>query len=68
MPTVQVTSRVEIDFEEVLNRVARLGMKELEQFTDKVIALQAQRLARSLPKNETELLKKINHGNDSALT
>ena len=62
MPTVQVTSRVEIDFEEVLNGIARLGMKELEQFADKVLALQAQRRARSLPKNEAELLQKINQG------
>ncbi len=62
MPTVQVTSRVEIDFEEVLNGIARLGMTELEQFADKVIALQAQRRARSLPKNEAELLQKINQG------
>ena len=62
MPIVQVTSRVEIDFDEVLNGVARLGMNELEQFADKVIALQAQRRARSLPKNETELLQKINQG------
>ncbi|MDZ7364135.1 MAG: hypothetical protein ONB46_25985 [candidate division KSB1 bacterium] len=62
MPTVQVTSRVEIDFEEVLNGVARLGMNELEQLADKVLALQAQRRASSLPKNETELLQKINQG------
>ncbi|MDZ7364140.1 MAG: hypothetical protein ONB46_26015 [candidate division KSB1 bacterium] len=62
MPTVQVTSRVEIDFEEVLNGVARLGMNELEQLADKVLALQAQHRARSLPKNEAELLQKINQG------
>jgi hypothetical protein len=62
MPTVQVTSRVEIDFEEVLNGIARLGMTELEQFVDKAIAFQAQHRARSLPENETELLQKINHG------
>lgn len=62
MPTVQVISRVEVDFEEVLNGIARLGMKELEQFVDKAIAVQAQRRARSLPKDEAELLQKINRG------
>lgn len=62
MPTVQVTSRVEIDFEEVLNGIARLGTEQLEQFLDKAIALQAQRRAPSLPKDEAELLQKINHG------
>ena len=62
MPTVQVTSRIEIDFEEVLKGMARLQMKDPERFVDQVIALQAQRRAPSLPKNEAELLQKINQG------
>jgi hypothetical protein len=62
MPKVHVTSQIEIDLDEVLQGLARLGTKELEQFIDKVIALQAQRRAPSLPKDETELLQQINRG------
>lgn len=62
MPKVQVTSQIEIDLDEVLCGLARLETKELEQFVDKVIALQAQRRAPSLPKDETELLQQINRG------
>jgi hypothetical protein len=57
MPKVHVTSQIEIDLDEVLQGLARLGTKELEQFVDKVITLQAQRRAPSLPKDETELLQ-----------
>jgi hypothetical protein len=62
MPKVHVTSQIEIDLDEVLQGLARLGTKELEQFVDKVIALQAQRRAPSLPKKATELLQQINRG------
>jgi hypothetical protein len=62
MPKVQVTSQIEIDFDEVLKGIALLKNSELEQFTDKVIALRAQRRAPNLPKDEAELLQKINAG------
>lgn len=62
MPKVQVTSQIEIDLDEVLHGLARLGTKELEQFVDQVIALRAQRRAPSLSKDETELLQQINCG------
>jgi hypothetical protein len=62
MPKVHVTSQIEIDLDEVLQGLARLGAKELEQFVEKAIALQAQRRAPSLPKNQTELLQQINRG------
>jgi hypothetical protein len=62
MPKVHVTSQIEIDLDEVLQGLARLGVKELEQFVEKTIALQAQRRAPSLPKDETELLQQINRG------
>jgi hypothetical protein len=62
MPKVHVTSQIEIDLDEVLQGLARLGTTELEQFTDRVIALQAQRRAPSLPQNETKLLQQINRG------
>ena len=62
MPKVQVTSQIEIDLDEVVHGLAQLGTRELEQFADKVMALQAQRRAPSLPKDETELLQQINRG------
>ncbi|MCX6048453.1 MAG: STAS/SEC14 domain-containing protein [Chloroflexi bacterium] len=62
MPKVQVTSKIELDFDEVLQGVARLETIELEQFAEKIIALRAQRRAPSLPQNEAELLEKINQG------
>jgi hypothetical protein len=42
MPKVRVTSQIAIDLDEVLQGLARLGSKELEQFVEKIIALQAQ--------------------------
>ena len=62
MPKVHVTSQIEIDLDEVLHGLAQLGSQELEQFIDKILALQAQRRAPSLPKDETELLQQINCG------
>ena len=62
MPAVQVTSKIEIDFEEVLLGLSRLETNVMEQFVDKVIALQAERRAHRLPKREAELLQKINQG------
>lgn len=62
MATVQVTSRVEIDLEEMLNGIARLEADELEKFIDKALALQARRRAPSFSKDESDLLEKINEG------
>jgi len=60
MPTVQVKSQVSLD--ELLNGVAQLSLPELERFVSRVVALQAQRKSPSLPKDESELLLKINQG------
>jgi hypothetical protein len=62
MPKVHVTFQIEIDLDEVLQGLARLGTKELAQFVAKVIALRAQHSAPGLPKDETELLQQINRG------
>ena len=62
MPKVQVMSQVELDVDELLKGVARLGSRELEQFADRVQALRAHRRAPSLPKREAELLQLINRG------
>ena len=62
MPKVHVTSDIEIDFAEVLNGLARLETSDLAQLVEQVIALQARRRAPSMPKNEADLLQKINQG------
>jgi hypothetical protein len=62
MPKVHVTSDIEIDFDEVLNGLARLETSDLAQLVEQVIALQARRRAPSMPKNEADLLQKINQG------
>jgi uncharacterized coiled-coil DUF342 family protein len=62
MPKVQVTSHIEIDFDEVLKGVAQLEPNELEQVVNKLIALQAQQRAASLSETETDLLQQINQG------
>ena len=62
MPKVHVTSDIEIDFDEVLNGLARLETSDLAQLVEQVIALQARRRAPSMPKNEVDLLQKINQG------
>lgn len=60
MPKVQVMSQIELEVDELLQGVARLSSRELEQFADRVQALRAQRRAPSLPKREAELLQLIN--------
>ena len=62
MPKVQVKSKVEIDFDEMLNGIAQLRLNELEQFAERVITLRAQRRVPSLPGLEAELLQQINNG------
>jgi hypothetical protein len=62
MPKVHVTSDIEIDFEEVLNGLARLETSTLAQLVEQVLALQARRRAPSLPKSEADLLQQINQG------
>ncbi len=60
MTTVQVAAQVSTD--ELLKAVSQLSQPELEQFASRVIALEAQRKAPSLPRAEAELLLKINRG------
>jgi hypothetical protein len=62
MPKVQITSQIEIDFDDMLKGVAQLGNSELDQFVEEVVALRAQRRAPSLPNNEAELIEKISRG------
>jgi hypothetical protein len=60
MPTVQVEAQ--LSFEDLLKAVEQLSSPELEQFVHQVISLQAHRKAPGLPKDEAELLLKINQG------
>ncbi len=60
MSTVQV--KTELPFDELLKAVEQLSLPDLEKLMSQVIALQAQRKAPSLSKDETELLLKINQG------
>jgi hypothetical protein len=62
MPKVQIISQIELDVDELLQGVARLGSGDLEQFADRVLALRARRRAPSLPQREAELLQLINRG------
>ena len=60
MTIVQVAAQVSTD--ELLKAVGQLSPPELEQFAFRVLALEAQRKAPSLPRTEAELLLKINQG------
>ena len=60
MQTVQITSTV--SFDELLHSVNQLSLPDLEHFVSRTLALLARRKAPSLPKNEAELLLKINQG------
>jgi len=60
MPVVQVEAQLSTD--ELLKAVEQLSQPELDKFVSRVIALEAQRKAPSLPQAEAELLLKINQG------
>jgi hypothetical protein len=58
MSTIKV--EVQLSSEELLKAVEQLSLPDLDQFVSKVIVLQAQRKAPTLPQAEVELLLKIN--------
>ncbi len=60
MTSVQVTSQINIDLDQLLANVAQLETPDLERFTEQVTQLLAQRKVSSLPAQETELLQQIN--------
>ncbi len=62
MTSVQVTSQINIDLDQLLAGVAQLETPDLERFTEKVTQLLAQRKVSSLPAQEAELLQQINQG------
>ncbi len=58
MPTVQV--RAQLSTDDLMQAAEQLSTSELKGFLWKVVSMHALRKARSLPKNESELLLKIN--------
>ncbi len=62
MSKVELQPTIAVEIDDILDGVARLEMSELEFFTDRVMQLRARRRAPSLPKNEADLLRKINRG------
>lgn len=60
MSEIQMTSP--LSFDELLHRVEQLSLPDLEQLVSRTLGLLARRKAPSLPKNEAELLLKINQG------
>ena len=62
MPKVKLQPAIAVEIDDILDGVARLEMSELEFFTDRVMELRARRRAPRLPKEEADLLRKINQG------
>lgn len=62
MTSVQVTSQININLDQLLAGVAQLETPDLERFTEQVSQLLAQRKVSSLPAQEAELLLQINQG------
>jgi hypothetical protein len=65
MPTVQVKAQLSTD--DLMQAAKQLSSSELEVFVWQIIALQAQRKAPGLSKDESQLLLKINRGLPSAV-
>jgi len=62
MTSVQVTSQIEIELEQLLNGVAQLETTDLEKFIGQVNLILARRKVANLPQPEAELLQQINRG------
>lgn len=58
MTTVKVEAQLTLD--ELVKAVEQLSLPELEQFVSQAIALQSQRKAPSLSKDEAKLFRQIN--------
>lgn len=62
MPSVQVTSQINLDLDQLLDGVTQLDTPDLEHFLDQVSHVLARRKISNLPEQETELLQLINQG------
>lgn len=62
MLKVHVDSPITLTIDDVLEGIANLDAHELEELTDKILALRAERRVASIPQDEAMLLEKINGG------
>jgi hypothetical protein len=62
MTSVQITSQINIELEQLLNGVAQLETADLEKLAEQIALLLAQRKVISLPHHEAGLLQRINQG------
>ena len=60
MSTIQ--AEAQLSYNELLKAVEQLSLPELEQFVPQIIALQARYKAPTLPRDEADLLLRINQG------
>lgn len=59
MASVQITSAINIELDQLLDGVAQLETTELEKFVEQVASILAQRKATKLHQSESDLLKQI---------
>jgi hypothetical protein len=62
MTSVQITSQINIELEQLLSGVSQLETADLENLVEQIVLLLAQRKVASLPHYEAELMQKINQG------
>jgi hypothetical protein len=60
MASIKISSSLKLQFEEVLDGVAKLDTPDLEKFLAEVAHLLVQRKAKTIPEREALLLLKIN--------
>ncbi len=58
MASIKIESQV--SFQDLLKGVEQLEIKDLEKFVEKILKIRARKIAPSLPKKESDLIKKIN--------
>lgn len=59
MTTLQLKTEIKIDLNEILGGVSKLDTVEIERLLTEIGLILAQRKSSSLPKRESELLRKI---------
>jgi preprotein translocase subunit SecA len=62
MASVQITSQINIELEQLLSGVSQMDTADLEKLVEQIALLLAQRKVASLPQHEAELLLQINQG------
>lgn len=60
MVTVEIKPKIKLDLEEILDGIAKLDLKDIENFHLKVGGLLSSRKAKSLTEREQQLVEKIN--------